>query len=99
MSTSHISISSDFDNKSTSSFISYIILSISEAKDVASPTIVLDYVPDSDIDIKPFEALASQEHTSASDVDIELLEAPASPDYTPGSDTESEPSENDLEES
>ncbi|GKB07670.1 hypothetical protein Tco_0835954 [Tanacetum coccineum] len=99
MSTSHISISSDSDDEIISSYVSYIILSDLETEDIASPTVILEYLPASDAQIKPFEVPPSLDYAPALDADTEPLEAPASPDYTPGSDTQSEPSEHDPEES
>ncbi|GKD39694.1 hypothetical protein Tco_1259901, partial [Tanacetum coccineum] len=76
-----------------------------EVEVVASPTRVLDLVPDSDIKTEPSEAppspmnaSGSPDYAHASDDDIELLEALASPDYSLGSDTEFNPTEAGLEE-
>ncbi|GJU64941.1 hypothetical protein Tco_1246776 [Tanacetum coccineum] len=98
VSTSHISIYSNYDDESTESSIYYIILSDSEAEGVASPTAVLDYALVSNTDTELFEAPPSPDYALALDADTEFLEAPASPDYTLGSDTKFEPSEHDLEE-
>ncbi|GKE37632.1 hypothetical protein Tco_1461037, partial [Tanacetum coccineum] len=74
MSTSHISISSDSNNKSTSSSLYYIILSNSKAEYIASLTAVLDYVPVSDTDTEHFEAPASPDYASGSDTETEPFE-------------------------
>nr|GEZ28604.1 hypothetical protein [Tanacetum cinerariifolium] len=74
MSTSHFFISSDSDDESTSSFVSYIILSNSKAKDVTSPTVVINYVPDLDTDTEPFEAPASPDYTLGSDTETSPFE-------------------------
>ncbi|GJV33635.1 hypothetical protein Tco_1394035 [Tanacetum coccineum] len=55
MSTSYITISSDSDDESTGSSISYIILSNSKAEDIALLTLVLDYVQASDINTESSE--------------------------------------------
>ncbi|GJV51960.1 hypothetical protein Tco_1447701 [Tanacetum coccineum] len=72
---------------------------------VASPTRVLDFVPDSDIETEPSEAppspvyaSGSPDYAHASDDDTKLLKVLASPEYSPGLDTESDPSEAGLEE-
>ncbi|GJT13819.1 hypothetical protein Tco_0860861 [Tanacetum coccineum] len=52
----------DSDDESIGSSVSYIILSDSEAKDIASPTAVLDYVPAWDTDTEPFEAPTSPDY-------------------------------------
>ncbi|GJS16586.1 hypothetical protein Tco_0411058 [Tanacetum coccineum] len=72
MSTTRISIYSDSDNESADMFVSYIILSDSEAEDTALPAALappsVDYVQ------------ASPEYILISNTDIEPFEAPTSPD-------------------
>ncbi|GJV49590.1 hypothetical protein Tco_1439802 [Tanacetum coccineum] len=74
MSTSHISVSSDFDDESTDSFVSYIILSDSKIEDVASPTVVLNYVLDSNTDTESFEVPASPDYTLGSNTETKPFE-------------------------
>ncbi|GJY36092.1 hypothetical protein Tco_0421470 [Tanacetum coccineum] len=98
VSTSHISIYSNYDDESIESSISYIILSDSEAEGVTSPTAVLDYALVLNTDTELFEAPPSPDYAPALDADTEFLKAPASLDYTLGSDTEFEPSEHNPKE-
>ncbi|GKB37820.1 hypothetical protein Tco_0882762 [Tanacetum coccineum] len=74
MSTSHISVSSDFDDESTDSFVSYIILSDSKIEDVASPTVVLNYVLDSNTYTESFEVPASPDYTLGSNTETKPFE-------------------------
>ncbi|GJZ64412.1 hypothetical protein Tco_0620833 [Tanacetum coccineum] len=94
-----MSISSDSNDESIDSSVSYIILSDTETADTASPTAILEYSPAFDAETAPFEAPLSPDYAPTSNADTEPLEAPASPDYTLRSDTESEPSEHDPKES
>ncbi|GJV35756.1 hypothetical protein Tco_1408233 [Tanacetum coccineum] len=64
-----------------------------EAAVVASPTVVLDLVLESELEAEPSEASLSIDYVPASPV-----HATASPDYHPGPDTESEPFEDESEE-
>nr|GEU62309.1 hypothetical protein [Tanacetum cinerariifolium] len=59
---------------------------------VPSPTPVLDFVIESDLEAEPSEAPLSPDYVPASSI-----HAPASPHYHPGSDTESKPFEDDSE--
>ncbi|GJT26555.1 hypothetical protein Tco_0906830 [Tanacetum coccineum] len=70
---SHISILLGFDDESTGSSISYIILSDSEVDGVASPTAILDFALVSDTDSESFEDPPSPDYAPASDDDTELL--------------------------
>nr|GEY40316.1 hypothetical protein [Tanacetum cinerariifolium] len=87
MSTSHISIYSDSNNESSGSFISYIILSDSEAEETASPAALTPSSPD--------YILTSPDYLPALDMKTKSFEALASPDYTQGSDTMTKPFEED----
>ncbi|GKE14714.1 hypothetical protein Tco_1422291 [Tanacetum coccineum] len=90
MSTSYITISLDSEDKSTDSFISYIILLYVEAKETASPASFappsLDYVR------------TSQDYVLALNIEIESFEELTSPDYASGSDIETEPFDEDPQE-
>ncbi|GJT79997.1 hypothetical protein Tco_1054339 [Tanacetum coccineum] len=72
-SVSHISILSSFDDESTGSSISYIILSDLKVDGVASPTVVLDFALVSDTDSESFEDPPSPDYAPASDDDTEML--------------------------
>nr|GEY36653.1 hypothetical protein [Tanacetum cinerariifolium] len=79
MSSSHISIYSDSNDESTNSYVSYIILSDSEAEDTASPIGLAppspDYIP------------ALPDYAPASNTKTEPFKAQTSPNYTLDLDT------------
>nr|GFB29134.1 hypothetical protein [Tanacetum cinerariifolium] len=79
MSSSYISIYSNSDDESTSSYVSYIILSHLEARDTASPAALVPPSPD--------YILASSDYVPALDTKNEPFKAPTSPDYTLDSTT------------
>ncbi|GJY72128.1 hypothetical protein Tco_0475831 [Tanacetum coccineum] len=59
---------------------------------VTSPTVTLDLVVESDIEVKPYEALPSPDYVPSSPI-----HAPASLDYHPRLDNKSEPMEDESE--